>query len=81
MLSSNLCRCTGYQNIVKAVRAARDEMQPAQVTPVDRRAANRQRGAEIRRSPDAGAVRDVARRIYCPPIAFFVSSTTSFGVA
>jgi carbon-monoxide dehydrogenase small subunit len=25
-LSSNLCRCTGYQNIVKAVRAAADEM-------------------------------------------------------
>jgi aerobic-type carbon monoxide dehydrogenase small subunit (CoxS/CutS family) len=26
LLSSNLCRCTGYQNIVKAVKAARDEM-------------------------------------------------------
>jgi len=26
VLSSNLCRCTGYQNIVKAVRAAADEM-------------------------------------------------------
>jgi carbon-monoxide dehydrogenase small subunit len=26
ILASNLCRCTGYQNIVKAVRAARDEM-------------------------------------------------------
>jgi len=26
MLSSNLCRCTGYQNIVKAVRAAAKEM-------------------------------------------------------
>jgi carbon-monoxide dehydrogenase small subunit len=25
-LSSNLCRCTGYQNIVKAVRAAAAEM-------------------------------------------------------
>ena len=25
-LASNLCRCTGYQNILKAVRAARDEM-------------------------------------------------------
>ncbi len=25
-LSSNLCRCTGYQNIVKAVRAAASEM-------------------------------------------------------
>ncbi len=25
MLSSNLCRCTGYTNIVKAVRAVRDE--------------------------------------------------------
>ena len=27
VLSSNLCRCTGYQNIVKAVRAAAKEMQ------------------------------------------------------
>ena len=26
VLSSNLCRCTGYQNIVKAVKAAREEM-------------------------------------------------------
>jgi carbon-monoxide dehydrogenase small subunit len=29
VLSSNLCRCTGYQNIVKAVKAVRDEMQAA----------------------------------------------------
>ena len=29
VLSSNLCRCTGYQNIVKAVQAARDEMRRA----------------------------------------------------
>jgi carbon-monoxide dehydrogenase small subunit len=26
VLAANLCRCTGYQNIIKAVRAARDEM-------------------------------------------------------
>lgn len=26
ILSSNLCRCTGYQNIIKAVRAAAKEM-------------------------------------------------------
>jgi carbon-monoxide dehydrogenase small subunit len=26
MLSSNLCRCTGYQNILSAVRAAAEEM-------------------------------------------------------
>ena len=25
-LSGNLCRCTGYQNIVKAVQAAAEEM-------------------------------------------------------
>jgi carbon-monoxide dehydrogenase small subunit len=25
-LSANLCRCTGYQNIVKAVRAAASDM-------------------------------------------------------
>ena len=29
VLSSNLCRCTGYQNIIKAVQAARDEMRAA----------------------------------------------------
>jgi aerobic-type carbon monoxide dehydrogenase small subunit (CoxS/CutS family) len=28
VLSSNLCRCTGYQNIVKAVKAAQEEMRP-----------------------------------------------------
>jgi carbon-monoxide dehydrogenase small subunit len=26
LLSSNLCRCTGYQNIVKAVRSTAREM-------------------------------------------------------
>jgi aerobic-type carbon monoxide dehydrogenase small subunit (CoxS/CutS family) len=26
VLASNLCRCTGYQNIIKAVKAGRDEM-------------------------------------------------------
>jgi aerobic carbon-monoxide dehydrogenase small subunit len=28
VLASNLCRCTGYQNIIKAVRAAADQMKP-----------------------------------------------------
>ena len=28
-ISGNLCRCTGYQNIVKAIRAAADEMNAA----------------------------------------------------
>ena len=26
VLSANLCRCTGYQNIIKAVKAARDQL-------------------------------------------------------
>jgi carbon-monoxide dehydrogenase small subunit len=29
ILASNLCRCTGYQNIIRAVQAARDEMRGA----------------------------------------------------
>ena len=28
-IAGNLCRCTGYQNIVKAVRAAADELNSA----------------------------------------------------
>ena len=28
VLASNLCRCTGYHNIIKAVRAAADQMGP-----------------------------------------------------
>jgi aerobic-type carbon monoxide dehydrogenase small subunit (CoxS/CutS family) len=38
VLSSNLCRCTGYQNIIKAVRAAREEMRasaPVSASPTD----------------------------------------------
>ena len=29
LLASNLCRCTGYQNIIKAVRAVADDMRRA----------------------------------------------------
>ena len=31
VLSSNLCRCTGYQNILKSVRAAATEMRGQRV--------------------------------------------------
>ena len=35
VLSSNLCRCTGYQNIIKAVRSVRDEMRPPEPAVVE----------------------------------------------
>ena len=46
-LSSNLCRCTGYQNIVKAVKAAQAEMLPP-VAPLPR-----VRTFDLDRSPDS----------------------------
>jgi carbon-monoxide dehydrogenase small subunit len=30
-LDGNICRCTGYHNIVKAIRAAAEEPRPASV--------------------------------------------------
>jgi len=33
VLSSNLCRCTGYQNILKAVRAAAEKMRATKAKP------------------------------------------------
>ena len=75
VLSSNLCRCTGYQNIIKAVQAARDEMRP-QTPRIDRRRRWRQ---PI--STPVGRSRSSTATDHCPPIARRVSSTTSFGVA
>jgi aerobic carbon-monoxide dehydrogenase small subunit len=34
-LEGNLCRCTGYQNIVRAVQSAAQAMKPAAQAPVD----------------------------------------------
>jgi carbon-monoxide dehydrogenase small subunit len=47
-LAGNLCRCTGYQNIVKAVAAAADMLPSTPPTGTGRRASDKQ-GANARR--------------------------------
>jgi aerobic-type carbon monoxide dehydrogenase small subunit (CoxS/CutS family) len=56
LLSSNLCRCTGYQNIVKAVRAAQTEMRPPVTAPVEPAVApeHAPAGFELIQPADAG---------------------------
>ena len=80
VLSSNLCRCTGYQNIIKAVRAAQAEMlwrsPPRENMGQHRPQSLRVRGAQTRRAPHGSF-----ENIICPPIACRFASTTSFGVA
>jgi carbon-monoxide dehydrogenase small subunit len=47
-LSGNLCRCTGYQNIVKAVMWAAEKLDGGGAEPSDEGAEPRRRAAEPR---------------------------------
>ena len=73
VLSSNLCRCTGYQNIIKAVRAAR-RMRDARGNRTERRRNRNIVGRSvlrIGRRAAADGPRPVCRRYLLPrPIAY-----------
>ena len=57
-LSAVLCRCTGYQGIVRAVKAAAERMRSAR----DERPNERQHGARLSRNSRAAQPRELRRR-------------------
>ena len=59
-ISGNLCRCTGYVNIVKAIQQAAGELSAAESAPVDGRRDHRRPGRLGR--PGCGRLSGEARR-------------------